>query len=378
MNEGFLKILFIILCFQLLFVSFFLFQSKKSRALSNKLLAVVFCMLAFSLISLYCVVFGVDLSFPPLLFVDDTFLFAYGPLLFLFTRSVLFKDFSLGLKSLLHLSPFFLSVCFLIGLVIFVDSASMAETIGKMKSGSVPVFLWVGNVLLLLYALFYLFISKREAQRVFTTTADKYSSFNPVEFRMLNFILNSFFVLFCISLLHAILPLLGFSGGLAITLILLVLFAFYFINSALFRMLKQSTNSGGLVEKNVLTPQKKYAGSDMTATQLEENKTRLWEYMVATKKFLDSELTIDDLAKDVALPSKTLSQVINEGFSCNFFDFVNRFRVEEAKSFFVDQTDDKMTIQEVMYLSGFNSKSSFNTAFRKFTGKTPTQFKNSL
>jgi AraC-like DNA-binding protein len=57
---------------------------------------------------------------------------------------------------------------------------------------------------------------------------------------------------------------------------------------------------------------------------------------------------------------------------------VNRFRVEAAKFLFENQAVKKLTIQEVMYDSGFNSKSSFNTAFKKFTNLTPTQFKNSL
>ena len=60
------------------------------------------------------------------------------------------------------------------------------------------------------------------------------------------------------------------------------------------------------------------------------------------------------------------------------FDFVNKFRVETAKSLFENQVDIKLTIQEVMFDSGFNSKSSFNTAFKKFTNQTPTEFKNAL
>jgi AraC-like DNA-binding protein len=100
--------------------------------------------------------------------------------------------------------------------------------------------------------------------------------------------------------------------------------------------------------------------------------------MKRSKRYLNVDLNIDDLAKEMDLSSKDLSQIINQGFSCNFFDFVNKFRVEEAKSIFSKQTDDKMTIQEVMYDSGFSSKSSFNTAFKKFTNLTPTQFKNTL
>jgi AraC-like DNA-binding protein len=96
------------------------------------------------------------------------------------------------------------------------------------------------------------------------------------------------------------------------------------------------------------------------------------------EKYLDSELNIVDLSKELNISSKLLSQVINEGYNCNFFDFVNKYRIDMAKSLFRNQTDTKLTISEVMYDSGFNSKSSFNTAFKKFTQKTPTQFKNDL
>ena len=81
---------------------------------------------------------------------------------------------------------------------------------------------------------------------------------------------------------------------------------------------------------------------------------------------------------ELELSSKVVSQIINEGYACNFFDFVNTFRIEAAKTLFANLKDEKLTIQEVMYDSGFNSKSSFNTAFKKFTNLTPTQFKNTL
>ena len=67
--------------------------------------------------------------------------------------------------------------------------------------------------------------------------------------------------------------------------------------------------------------------------------------------------------------------MINSKFGQNFYDFVNHYRIEEAKSIMVSNTDDKKTILEILYEVGFNSKSAFNNAFKKNTGKTPSEFK---
>ena len=95
MDITLLKILFYILCFQFLFVSLFLYQNKNEKTLSNKLLATVFLMVSIVVINLYIIVFNVKVHVPQLLFLDDTFMFAYGPLLYLFTQSVLFKNYRL-------------------------------------------------------------------------------------------------------------------------------------------------------------------------------------------------------------------------------------------------------------------------------------------
>ena len=65
-------------------------------------------------------------------------------------------------------------------------------------------------------------------------------------------------------------------------------------------------------------------------------------------------------------------------FGKSFFDFINAFRIREAQQVFRESGDDKLTILEVMYQVGFNSKSSFNTAFKKETGQTPSEFRKTI
>ena len=85
--------------FQFLFVSLFLFQNRKGKILSNRLLATVFLMISIVVFDLYLIVFRVEINIPQLLFIDDTFMLAYGPLLYIFAQSVVFKDYKLLKKS---------------------------------------------------------------------------------------------------------------------------------------------------------------------------------------------------------------------------------------------------------------------------------------
>lgn len=166
MDIIFLKILFYILCFQFLFVAFFLFQNKKGKTLSNKLLAVVFFMISIAIINLYLIVFRVEINTPQILFVDDTFMFAYGPLLYLFTQSVLYKNYDLEKKHIIHFIPFIISICTVIFTILFVDSVFLSETTYQINSQQIPIYFHIGSILMLVHIFFYLFWSKQEISKV--------------------------------------------------------------------------------------------------------------------------------------------------------------------------------------------------------------------
>ncbi|WP_010228376.1 helix-turn-helix domain-containing protein [Gillisia marina] len=378
MDANLLKILFSILGFQFLFVSLFLLQSKKGKAISNKVLAVVFLMISIAVINLYLIIFRIDIQFPQLLFIDDTFMFAYGPLLYLFTQSVIFKDFRLQRKSFIHFIPFLASLFIIIIIFLFSKTESISQVTNQLNNLHVPIYFHIGSLLMLSHIFYYLFKSKQEIKNVIGKVKSLYSAFNQDNFKLLKFILNCFIVLFSLSLIHSILPFLGVKNGLLITLLLMILFMFYFINSVLLKMLNHSTNKSGAMTWSIFKEKEKYAGSSLSQTDLKLFMNKLENHMKTKERFLDSDLNINDLSTELDMTSKVLSQVINEGYSNNFFDFVNTYRVEAAKALLTNQVDNKQTIQEVMYDSGFNSKSSFNTAFKKFTKLTPTQFKNSL
>ncbi|AZA83979.1 AraC family transcriptional regulator [Chryseobacterium lactis] len=108
--------------------------------------------------------------------------------------------------------------------------------------------------------------------------------------------------------------------------------------------------------------------------ELTRIKTQLDEVMELQKPYLDSELNLIKLAEMLSVSTHHLSYVINTGFGKNFFQYVNEFRVNYAKRL-LKQTDSKLSILGIAYESGFNSKTSFNTTFKKVTGQTPSEFK---
>ena len=92
----------------------------------------------------------------------------------------------------------------------------------------------------------------------------------------------------------------------------------------------------------------------------------------------DPELSLTLLASQIQMSRNQLSEVINSKMGCNFYDFVNKYRVEDVKQLMVDTKYKDYTILAIAFEAGFPSKSTFNSIFKKFTGLTPSEYKSGL
>ncbi len=122
----------------------------------------------------------------------------------------------------------------------------------------------------------------------------------------------------------------------------------------------------------------KYASSSLGEEDLDYYKEVIEKFMVEEKPYLDDELTIRKLAKQLEMQPHHLSQVINSTFNMNFYTFVNSYRVDEVIKLMKDPERKHHTILAIAYDSGFKSKSSFNTIFKKMIGKTPSEYRDEL
>src|SRR5690606_33236419 len=105
-----------------------------------------------------------------------------------------------------------------------------------------------------------------------------------------------------------------------------------------------------------------------------EHIAALTDHMAQQKPYLESALTLEKLALQLQLPPRTLSNMINRHFECHFFEFINSYRIEEAKRLLTDAACANKNMLNIMYDVGFNSKATFNTLFKKKTGMTPSEY----
>jgi AraC-like DNA-binding protein len=105
-----------------------------------------------------------------------------------------------------------------------------------------------------------------------------------------------------------------------------------------------------------------------------EWKSKIEQLFIEQKLYLEPELSLSDLATKLKTNTSVLSAAINQNFGKNFNDFVNEYRVEEVKRLLKDPTYAHLSLLGVALECGFNSKSTFNRAFKKFTGQSPKEF----
>ncbi|MDT0551997.1 helix-turn-helix domain-containing protein [Urechidicola vernalis] len=104
-------------------------------------------------------------------------------------------------------------------------------------------------------------------------------------------------------------------------------------------------------------------------------KTKLNVLIKNKELYLNHEINLASLSEEMNITSHQLSYIINNGFNQNFFQFINEYRVEKAKTLLMDKSSDNLSILGIAYESGFSSKTAFNTTFKKFTNQTPSEFK---
>jgi AraC-like DNA-binding protein len=120
---------------------------------------------------------------------------------------------------------------------------------------------------------------------------------------------------------------------------------------------------------------RKYKNSNLTEEQKEEYVKHIFTFMDEERPFINPELTVQDLSKQLNISRHHLTELLNNDIGKNFFTFINEYRVEEVKRRLLDTRFEHLTIVAIAFESGFNSKSTFNSIFKQNTGNTPSQWK---
>jgi AraC-like DNA-binding protein len=364
-------ILIILLIFQLLFTSIYLFSKKGGKAISNKLLGCFFLSICISMADNLLLRTGVGYSYPDFVTFSSAFPLLYGPLLFLYTESLIYKAFDISKRAILHFLPF--GVLFAISTISYeIQPVSVKlKMLHEMNGHHISRYFYAAALLMIIHFSVYAFSSLSLIKRYREAALNRFSTIREINLNWLSSTIIFFLVLFALSLINNVFEINSLSKLYPVTLLAIILLLFYFVNRFIFKALNNSEYLSWMEEEEAPV---KSGINDLPDKTDELND--LTAYMQAHKPYLNPDLTVEMLAKAMRITPKDLSRLINVHLEQNFFDFVNRYRISEAQHLLINSPDKKITVLEVLYQSGFNSKSSFNTLFKKYTGLTPTDFKD--
>lgn len=122
----------------------------------------------------------------------------------------------------------------------------------------------------------------------------------------------------------------------------------------------------------------KYSSSSLSLSKMEEYLNRIQTGFLDEKWYLEADLSLKVLSKKSDIPPHYISQIINQHFGKNFSNYVNSYRIEALKQKLVDPSQKHITIEGLAYMSGFNSKASFQRMFKKHTGMSPKEYRSRL
>ncbi len=291
------------------------------------------------------------------------FYYLLGPLLYLYVLSMCTKNFHLQSRYWVHGIVFILLVLFVIVRLLFFNSES--------NYSWTYLEALISQIILHVQIACYIVASFVSIHKYRIEIKNHFAAIEQINLSWLLFIIFAFaamwgtdFIAFIINISFEDTGRIGYYL-IVCSITINLLFANYLVYK-------------GLRQPEVFTGMKapeKYSGSKITDEESKKKLNQLKDLMRKQKPYLNPDLTIKDLSEQTNTHHKFLSQIINSQLGQNFYDFVNQYRIKEAQEIMIKNTDEKMTILEIIYEVGFNSKSAFNNAFKKNTGKTPSEFK---
>jgi len=378
MHISLTNILFVLMIFQLLFLSLFLFTQENAKRISNILLGLFFLSIALNLLDFFLFNLGAYATTPWLAGWGSCLPLLFGPFIYLYTQSVLYKDFSPGKKFLRH---FLLFIIFFAGTELYYlvqPGVVQAQIMADILAHHIPVSVSIVSTLIFIQFLLYIFASLRLVAAYKKEAHQHVSNRSQYSVSWLSSTILFFLLIILLTIVNGLLAqtvlapyyLIGFNG-ITLTMLLFVMSVFLkALKTPYFFSFSGDEEGVGAVQTRVQTrlsePEKAEKENIVRAVQ---------HYMQNGKPWMEPELTVYQLASRLSIKPRLLSQAINDILGQNFYDFINRYRINEAARLLTHPQDDKITILEVLYEVGFNSKSSFNTLFKKYTGLTPTAFR---
>jgi AraC-like DNA-binding protein len=362
-----------------LLLAFFLLTVKTQNKLANRLFA------------LYLLLFSIDNVG---IFINENFIRSHFnleffrwstcaltlPAFYLYIVSVCFTDFRLQIKHLLHALPFIITNVFFAFRLYFLSNVEKTQFYDHRSQLPELYGLQVMlGIQIILYSIGVFLVLKRYKEIYQENYADAKTSI----FKWLFQISTVVFMLYYLAIAKNILRYTDFEtlwiwANVVMQFLALVLTCWFVLKALNYPELFRGIDSKLELARDIL-PKKNENITEVKDNQNEVISVQistLKQYMTEKEPYLDPSLTIQELSNQINIPVRDLSVLINHHIDQHFFDFVNEYRIQKAMSILKNPSKRDLTVLEILYEVGFNSKSSFNTSFKKYTNLTPTAYRN--
>ena len=362
---------------QALMLAVFLF---KKRTNNNANLILAFLIVSFGV---SCFFYGFNsiaffLNYPHLIRLDWGIPLLFGPLIYLYTVSLINGESSIQ-KQYIHFLPYLLNLIILVPF--FIKSSEEKIQILNYFTASITsgidkyyYYNFFLRLAISIISLSYAYKSIKVVHDYRRKLLNEYSSTEKMKLDWLRILLYSYVIIsFIFILVNAVTfgdryPHFDYT-------VYYFLFIFIFIYMLSYKALSQPKivilTSIDIPQSNRKRSLKKEMKPSIEAIQLQE-------YIQKKKPYLNGELTASELAQELKISRHQLSQILNEELGKSFYDFINEYRSEEFKERIQLPENNHLTLLGIAFDSGFNSKTTFNTIFKKTTGLTPSQYKKTL
>ncbi|MEQ9299419.1 MAG: helix-turn-helix domain-containing protein [Cyclobacteriaceae bacterium] len=339
-----------VLSFQSLIFSIYLLTLRTGKSTSNRWLATFLILLGAHMVINIVERSGTILTLPYLMVISAS----YGPVLYMYISSLQRQKPIDTVVVALH----------------FIPSVLVLMIIHFLPEKSIML-LGIGVMIQILSYLIAAYFSVRNYQNVLRETQ---SRFDSISLEWCNRIIVFFALIIIVDVLNSV-----FMGTTNIFFLLLILGFLVLVNGLLFKALHEPTIFVGITteEEDLLGEKRaKYKNSKLSDSEIDILARDIEHYYVNERPFLKSDFNLAQLSEELSRNSREISQAINTSFKANFSDYTNKFRVESAKELITMQPE--MNMAEVLYAVGFNSKSSFYTAFKKLTRLSPKEYQRQV
>ena len=309
--------------------------------------------------------------FPSLYFFPMVAYYIDGALLYLCFKALVFKDFSLTKIDVFHFIPLMAYITF-IGLVFYSEPQDirleMINSESFVYSASYVYMEFLSKLIRVFYAIACFSLISRYSSRL----QDTNSNMEKVHLSWLRALVIGFLLVMVSEAILVAAKIINIYTNFSFSLFVNIGLTGYYITFALVNLLVFTAVRyfGAFEQVNEIKITKKVRDERFFQPELALSVDGA---IRGGQIYMDPDITLDKLAESLKISPRDLSSLINRHFGINFYEFINRYRIEEAKRMLTSEEYKATTITDIYLKVGFNSKSVFYTFFKKLEGMTPSQ-----